>query len=103
MSSFSKLFQALSFAFIIFTLAACQPADKLIEKDLENADYPLPEVIKPVAAPVAEPVMETADEVLKERTIRDTRQKGKKGGYRATLFPKSESKEDEGTAFKVSW
>ena len=84
-------------------LAACQPADKLIEKNLENADSPLPNVIEPVTKPVAEPVMDTADEILKERTLRDTRKKGKPGGYKATIFPKSESKADDGTAFKLSW
>ena len=88
---------------VVGALAACQPADKIIEKNFENADTPVPNIIEPVAKPVAEPVMDTADEVLKERTLRDTRQKGKKGGYKATLFPKSESKSDDGTAFKLSW
>ena len=75
----------------------------MIEKNLENADAPLPQMVAPVTAPVAEPVMETADDILQERTLRDTHQAGKKGGYKATLFPKSESSSDDGTAFKLTW
>jgi len=84
-------------------LTACQPADKMIEKNLENADAPLPQMVAPVTAPVAEPVMDTADDILQERTLRDTHQAGKKGGYKATLFPKSKSSSDDGTAFKLTW
>jgi len=100
MNNASKLFPILLLSGF---LAACQPADKAIEKHLEDANYPLPQVISPVAAPVAEPVVETADEVLKERTISDTTHPGKKGGYKATLFPKSKSASDDGTAFKLTW
>ena len=88
---------------MILLLAACQPADRMIEKNLENADAPLPQMVTPVAAPVAEPLMETADDVLQERTLRDTRHAGKKGGYKATLFPKAKSSSDDGTAFKLTW
>ena len=88
---------------LAFVATACQRADRMIEKNLGQADAPLPDVIEPVAKPVAEPVLETADEVLKERTLMDTRQPKKKGGYKATLFPKSKSTRDEGTAFKLSW
>jgi hypothetical protein len=89
-------------SFVALVLAGCQTGSK-IENGLADANYPLPKVIEPVAKPVAEPVMDTADEVLKERTIRDTTSKNKKGGYRATVFPKSESTSDDGTAFKISW
>ncbi len=90
-------------ALVALFLAACQPADKMIEKNLENAEAPLPQMVAPVTAPVAEPVMETADDILRERTLRDTHQAGKKGGYKATLFPKSKSSSDDGTAFKLTW
>lgn len=99
-----RLIRNLFCSFVVAgALSACQPADRVIEKNFENADAPLPNLVEPVTKPVAEPVMDTADEVLKERTLRDTRQKGKKGGYKATLFPKSESTSDDGTAFKLSW
>lgn len=91
------------FLCLMILATSCQTADKVIEDSVGDKEYPLPKVIQPVATPVAEPVMETADEVLKERTIQDTRKPGKKGGYKATLFPKSESVADEGTAFKLSW
>jgi hypothetical protein len=91
------------FLSLIILISACQTTDKIIEDSVGDRDYPLPKVIEPIAGPVAEPVMETADEVLKERTVADTRRPGKKGGYKATIFPKSESTADEGTAFKLSW
>ena len=91
------------FLALCFLISACSTGDKIIEKELGERDYPLPKVVEPVAAPVAKPVMETADEVLKERTIQDTTTAKKRGGYKATLFPKSKSEEDDGTAFKISW
>ena len=93
----------LGFLGLMVLLSSCQTTDEIIEENIGNKDYPLPKVIEPVASPVAEPVMETTDEVLKERTVQDTTRPGKKGGYKATLFPKSESTSDEGTAFKLSW
>jgi hypothetical protein len=94
---------------MLFSFSACAAAKKAengvqkVEDGIADADYPLPKVIEPVAKPIATPVMETADDILKERTVRDTRQPGKPGGYRATVFPKSKSESDDGTAFKISW
>ena len=82
---------------------ACARADRYIEDHYEHEDYPLPQVVTPVVAPVARVADETADKVLQERTLKDTTRPGKKGGYRATLFPESTSKSDDGTAFKLSW
>jgi len=85
-------------------VTACGVVDRQIEKNFENVDYPLPEVINPVVAPIATVAGETADEVLKERTLKDTTTPGKKGGYRATLFPADQAESDDGgTAFKLSW
>ena len=84
-------------------ISACSKTDKVIEENLGQAEYPLPQVVSPGVAPVAEAVMESTDEVLKERTLKDTTRPGKKGGYRATLFPKSDSETQDGTAFKLSW
>jgi len=90
--------------FVLLTVAACGTVDRQIEQNFEHRDYPLPEVINPVVAPVATVAGETSDRVLQERTLKDTTTPGKKGGYRATLFPADQPESDDGgTAFKLSW
>ena len=87
----------------VIVIAACTRTDRFIEDHYEDKEYPLPQVVTPVVAPAAHIADETADKVLQERTLKDTTRPGKKGGYRATLFPESKSKSDDGTAFKLSW
>ena len=87
----------------ILMVAACTRTDRFIEENVENRDYPLPLVVVPVVAPAAQIADETADKVLQERVLKDTTRPGKKGGYRATLFPERKSTSDDGTAFKLSW
>jgi hypothetical protein len=87
----------------VIMISACTRTDRFIEDNVENRDYPLPQVVTPVVTPAAEFADETAEKVLQERTLKDTTRPGKKGGYRATLFPESKSKSDDGTAFKLSW
>jgi len=91
------------FLLIMFLLAGCYTADKIIDQTVGQADYPLPKIIEPTLSPVAQPVVDVADEVLKERTIRDTTQDKNKISYKARLFPQEETTQNDGTAFKLSW